>query len=117
MKTPRRSPRGGCFVGRKFFLGGQFLPAHGRVVSLDECSIQAELAIVTTGDEDYGRAVRAIMDGETAVEHQQIVRSRRIIAAGRLADAAYDRGDMRTYCRLHDIHQAMLQGHFALAGC
>lgn len=117
MKTPRRSPAGGCFVGRKFYAGGQFLPATGQVVSCDEARIAHELGEVTWRDEVYARSMSAILRGSKAIRHRLVLRSRRIRAIGRLVDAAKSAGDYRARKRLHELHQLAIQGHLALAGC
>lgn len=113
---PRRSPRGGCFVGRKFYAGGQFLPAHGDVVSFDECRIKHEIGELTIGDHVYARAMAATLRGSTAVKHRTVLRSRRLRAISRLVEAAEFSGDRRARARLHEIHQATLQGALSLAG-
>jgi len=116
MKTPRRSPAGGCFVGPKFYAGGQFLPATGDVVTYDECRIKHELSIVTLNDHVYARAMAATLRGSKAVRHGVVLRSRRLRAIARLVEAAEWEGDRRARHRLHEIHQATLQGQLAMAG-
>ncbi len=81
--TPRRSPSGGCFVGSRFYRGGQFLPAVGDVVTFDECCIAAELVNLTLGDEVYARAMNATLRGSKAVKHRAVLRSRRLRATAR----------------------------------
>jgi hypothetical protein len=117
MKTPRRSPAGGCFVHGQFYRGGQFLPVTGDVVSFDECAITAELAQVTFRDDVYRRSMTAILGGSKAIRHRQVLRSRRLRAITHLVEAADAAGDRRARRRLFDIHQHTLQGTLALAGC
>ncbi len=112
----RRSPKGGCFVGRKFYPGGQFLPA-GDMVSFDECAITAELALVTLHDDVYCRAMTAILHGSKAIRHRKVLQARRLRAVAHLVDAAESCGDRRTRNRLYELHQKTLQGVLALAGC
>lgn len=113
----RRPPAGGALVAGKFYAGGQFLPAVGDIVSLDEASIAAELVNLTLGDKVYRRAMTAILGGSKAVRHRTVLRSRRLRAIARLVEAADQRGDRRTRQRLHEIHQRTLQGRLTLAGC
>ncbi len=113
----RRSPKGGCFVHGKFFRGGQFLPLDGQVVSFDECSIAAELSLVTLNDAIYRTSMAAILRGSKAIRHRQVLRSRRLRAIAHLVDSAECAGDRRTWRRLNEIHQRTLQGQLALAGC
>lgn len=112
----RRSPRGGCFVGPKFYAGGQFLPATGDVVSYDECRIKHEISELTLGDHVYARAMNATLAGSQAVRHRNVLRSRRLRAIARLVEAADHAGDRRARNRLHEIHQRTLQGQLAMAG-
>ncbi len=114
--TPRRSPKGGCFVNGRFYRGGCFLPKTGDVVSFDECSIAAELSDVTLGDHVYARAMAATLAGSIAVRHRTVLRSRRLRAISRLVEAAEFNGDRRARARLHEIHQRTLQGAMGLAG-
>ncbi|KKL54197.1 hypothetical protein LCGC14_2267810 [marine sediment metagenome] len=112
----RRSPAGGCFVNGKYFKGGQFLPAHGDVVSYDECRIKHEIAESTIGDHVYARAMAATLRGSTAQRHRAVLRSRRLRAISRLVERAEFDGDRRGRARLHEIHQRTLQGALTLAG-
>jgi hypothetical protein len=115
--TPRRSPRGGCFVGPKFYPGGQFLPATGQIVPYDEARIQHELAYTTLNDEVYARAMHATLSGSVAVRHRMVLRSRRMRTLVRMIAEADAAGDLATRNRLHQLHQATLQGQLAMAGC
>ncbi len=95
MKTPRRSPPGGCFVNGRFYRGGGFLPKLGAIVSADECLIAHAIVEETLGDEVYARAMAATLRGSKAVRHRVVLRSRRLRAIARLVEAVDHRGDRR----------------------
>lgn len=115
--TRRRSPAGGCYIGRRFYRGGCFLPARGEIETTDDRAIRQKVTELVRGDVVYARAMHAVMRGSKSARSRAMLQSRRTRALGLLVDEAAFQGDVRREKRLRNQYQAAIQGHLSLGGC
>lgn len=113
----RRSPAGGCYIGRRFYRGGCFLPRNGVVETVDDRAIRRKVTELVYGDDVYARAMHAVMKGSKAARNLAVLRRWRTRALALLVDEAEFQGDGRREKRLRNQYQAAIQGHLALGGC